>query len=486
MRLNKRLLHSHEMMEHFDPRRVYFSASEERNMILSKRDGAFFDLLWDYIAPTGNIYRYNCFSAERRKHCEDIMLQMKEIADEYAPLLGGKGEGQEERVQHLCDVLHHTKVVLPQATQADQEKGSDITKGFQPIEDFLDKVTRYGPVLLADCPLERRFQLKTVGLALIIVTIQVLAPLLVIVTTWRKDRNPLGDIGWLRRHLTWHQALCLGNDFWHVLTTFLGLAFMTVLIFIVRIYVNSEAKHAVKASRLPADKFWTMTGVLVNSWCCSLTVVAIPLLLWSEDALVNIVLDTMTLLFIFRLDDLSEHLSGFLRMQDEDFQRMLCWHAGLLAQCPVHLKDLINPSADDKKDLWNIHFDSAGQLLAADPTMPGQLCDTRFMMAPVDETQPLMHKPKFSPTPYTSGADSRRPSINSTVKMYFGMKMHEQRGLIYCTSRTQVMVLPSTFPGVLACALCDGVSWFLMACQFIIPVVWLGLNMPCLDRSQAH
>merc|ERR1719221_1158541 len=82
----------------------------------------------------------------------------------------------------------------------------------------------------------------------------------------------------------------------------------------------------------------------------------------------------MTLLFVFKLDDLSDILCSFVGLTDEDFQRLVAWKVAMLSQCPVRLADLIDSQAVSAEKLWRIRYDEDGHLLCA----TGGPCRTRL------------------------------------------------------------------------------------------------------------
>jgi hypothetical protein len=432
---------------HEKPQSLYPVVLQElRHSIASKFGPEYFAALWSEISPSGNIYRYNGYIVERRRHCEDLRIQLCEIADERAAVLG-EGTTSQERLKRLITALHQA-----QTHGCPSKQGRDVetpTPGFPPLQEFVDhEVSRFGPLLIpvdADAAIHHR---KCVAVAFFVFVIQILAPFLVFMNRWKMKSNYLRDPEKLFQRLTLREAFCFGGSLQEQLTTLMGVAFIFVIVFFVRLYVVEETNNANKSSRLPTDTFWMTVGIIANMFCCVTTVCAVPLLFWSEDTPTNIVLDAMTMLFIFQLDDISQLLGPLFGMTDGQFQRIIAWNSALLAQCPVHVRDLINMNAQKVDDLWCIKFDSAGNLLKApgDSSEP-KVCETRLMMCP-SETQQL-----------SSGMSPVR----------------------YYRSREHSTVLPSSWNQVLR-NLWWIVDMLLLAFQFLLPPVWFIVNKPCYKR----
>jgi hypothetical protein len=417
-----------------------------------------FQSIWSVISPTGNIYRYNGLLAERRKHCEDLRAQAMDIADTYAHLLGGLNTTREERLSVLLKALGDVQVSAPSLKQSALLEAPPDS-GFPPIQEFIDdEVHRFGPFLEPVDAHARSHYRNVTGMACVIFCIQVLAPGLVLANRWNMKTNHLKDPHALWARLTIAEALCLGKAPLEQLTTVMGVSFITLIIFVVRLYVDEEIENAGKSSRLPTDQSWLAVGILANMWCCALTVLCIPLLFWSEETPTNIVLDSMTLMFIFKLDDIGELMGGLLRMSEAEFQRAVSWNAALLSQCPLRVRDVINSEAKSTKDLWNIKFDSMGHLVAV--SQPGRespcSCETRMSQVSPCETSQLLRG-----QPVVGGESS-----------VLGVRLR------YHHSEQHSVELPSS----MAVMLYSG--WILLGrvlfvLQFVIPPLWFMVSKPC-------
>lgn len=451
MKLAKSFENADVQATHEKPQSLYPVVVQElRHSIKSKFGPEYFMALWSEISPTGNIYRYNGYVAERRRHCEDIRRQMSEIADECAVVLGD-GKTNHERLALLIKALGQARVNgCPSKQTGDVETP---TPGFPPLQEFVDKeVRRIGPLLVPVDVNERTHHQKCISITFFVFVIQMLAPTLVFLNRWRMKSNYMRDPATLFQRLTLAEAFCLGGNVLDQLRTVMGVAFIVVIVFFVRMYVSEEVKNARKSSRLPTNGFWMTIGILANMSCCVMTVCAIPLLFWSEETPTNIVLDAMTMLFVFKLDDLSEFLGPLVGMSDNEFQRVLAWNTALLAQCPVNVRDIIDTDARKVDDLWCIKFDSDGNLLSASGLSP---CETRLVMCSPE------------PSEATELMNEKASADTSHIR--------------YRRNREETIVLPSSLNGILTRAWCV-IDIVLLAFQFLLPPVWWIVNKPCFSK----
>jgi len=125
---------------------------------------------------------------------------------------------------------------------------------------------------------------------------------------------------------------------------------------------------------MPAGTMWLVLGQLVNMACITLSGLAMPLLFWSEMRPKDIVFDSMGLIFIFMLDDLTGDVLTYLEMDIQTFQQVNGWMVALLGQCPVELRDLVNPEPTDACNICKIRIGDAGVISAK----TGSLCLTRL------------------------------------------------------------------------------------------------------------
>uniref|UniRef100_A0A7S0A2K7 Uncharacterized protein n=1 Tax=Pyrodinium bahamense TaxID=73915 RepID=A0A7S0A2K7_9DINO len=456
--LTQRLSESVEKVDD-DYRRLYRIMMQELTDYTTTRRGhRYYSMLWASMAPKGNIYRRNGLFAEHRKHSEDLWVQMYELADKHQGLLGGCDVSREQRADRLYQAMIHAKVIgcAQQYPGEPEFKDPEMLQdqGFLPLQEWLrEKTWRFGPFLLNRDPEVRQQDAKHITMALGVFGLQVIAPFLIFLNRWHQKTNYLRPWESLKEHLTWKQLFCMGTTLSDVLTTIMGVLLLFVIIFMVRCYVKEQIESATKSGKLPTDAGWFLMGIFANAWSCCFICLDIPLLFWSEETPTNIVLDSMTLLFLFKLDDLSDILCSYLNLTDEDFQRLASWNSALLSQCPVRLEDLIVADAASLGELWSIRYDKTGRLC----TTKGGQCLMRLSHGVSDATA----------TPH------------SETSPLAAHKRHQcgQR-IIYCPSAGRLYELPS----MLACSMLmmwNLVSWLLAVVQFIIPLGWYLINKRC-------
>lgn len=426
---------------------LYKQTMEEIRSMNTKNHSLFHIRLWGSIAPSGNIYRLNALIAERLKHTDDLWEQLREIAEAKRDLPGMPGKpdlaaSKEELADALFQALKETKVRNCPASDSEQSR---IETGFRPLEEFLGtKAEKCGPpwfiwdALLMHADEDERNQYKkNLFVSFVIMAVQFIAPLLIFVNQWNSETNFLTD-GHLRNKLQLRELLCMADTVQEALTMVMGVLFLILVFIIVRSYVDSEMDNLEKQSKLCLSRWWTFPNASVNAWCCTMTCLILPLLFWSELRPTDIVLDALGLLFIFTLDDLAGDALGYLETDDTDFQRMAVWHTAMLYQCPVHLSHLINPQATSTKDIWKIHYDSAGHLL----NVEDKVCVTRLSNATSASEN----------TPITEG-----------------------RRLVYYKSRTE----QREFGQVSYLGIWTSVKVLLQVLQILVPPAWLILSQPC-------
>jgi len=202
MHLHRRICDVLERDLRQDPVAIYrLSKHELCRSALASSNPAYFGTAWGALAPTGNIYRYNAIVAERRKHSEDLWLQLGELADEFRHLIEGETQvlTKEERTEILCEALAKAEAVrcleafganadLEAAAIAalDPESVEDATASkYHVFGEFLgEQVVRYAPFL---APKFRSgwYQYVTASLGGIFsLFVQILAPTLFVVTWW--------------------------------------------------------------------------------------------------------------------------------------------------------------------------------------------------------------------------------------------------------------------------------------------------------------
>jgi len=200
-------------------------------------------------------------------------------------------------------------------------------------------------------------------------------------------------------------------------------------------------------------------------------VFGIPLLFWSEETPTNIVLDSMTLLFLFKLDDLSDVLCSYVGMTQSDFQRTVACMLAFLAQCPVDLEKVINADAKSRKDLWCIRVDEHGKVLGSD----GLPCATRLQY--VQEEDPVIRQ----------GA-GRRVRIHRRFTHYGSSDslLSATKFKLTChRSRSHCVTLPSNLTKNLA-RVWDFLYCIVWTGNIVIPIIWYLINKRCYPAAHGH
>eukprot|EP00928_Gymnodinium_smaydae_P010596 TRINITY_DN13996_c0_g1_i1.p1 TRINITY_DN13996_c0_g1~~TRINITY_DN13996_c0_g1_i1.p1 ORF type:complete len:514 (-),score=49.86 TRINITY_DN13996_c0_g1_i1:45-1523(-) len=474
-----------------DLRRVYRNVVEEfQRTVVEKRGARYFSLLWEDLGPRGNIYRRNALYCEHRKHSEDLWEQMYEIADKHKSVLGGEDVSLEERVDNLLKALHGVRYTV----RLDDEETIEV-EGYLPVEEFVnDKVVRLGPFIFFSDHHMFWEEMKHRIISLNVFLLQIIAPFLILLNRWNQPSNHLRSVIHshdLKSRLALKEVLCFGTTMDQVLTTILGTQLLFAVIFIVRCYADEQIQNISKCRRLPFDGMWFFLDSFANSWCICLLMVCLPLLFWSEETPTNIVLDSMTLIFLFKLDDLSEDLCNYVGMNDKDFQRFASWTVGFMSECPVSLDQLINPQAKSVQELWSVKHDASGNLLGID----GQPCRTRLQNVKVEpnENTPL------SRVAFASGFQKRSDSrdaralrhhvVNKSAQCSSPSARDVNRGddkydLMYRINRNYEERLPTPYAEFSAMwwrafGVCIRLS------NFIIPIVWYLINQPCYPQEKS-
>lgn len=429
----------------------------------------YFEQLWGNVSPLGNIYKRNAIYLEHRYHSLDLWKQMRELAEKYQPLLEGNGKCSiEECMEVLYDELGNTIVHIPHDEAC--EDPQTIT-GYPPIEEFLsDKVQPFGPFLMYMDKQKRAEEIKHRLVALNVFLLQTLAPALIFWNRWNMPTNRFKILLSSGRHknekLSIAELLCPGTTVQEVCATLLGMQLLFAIIFITRCFVDQQVSDVHKWQRLPHDAFWLFMDVFSNSWCVVFIIFGIPLLFWSEETPTNMVLDSMTLLFLFKIDDLSDILCSYIGMSQEDFQRTVASMTAFLSHCPVDLEKVIKSDAKTKEELWKIQVDDVGRLIGVD----GNRCTSRIHFSVSREETTQYGKAPQARERYTNYGTTTLPKNVALPTAKINVVCHR--------SREESFTLPSGFTIVLA-AVWDILAWIVWIANVAIPIVWYSLNKPC-------
>jgi hypothetical protein len=411
--------------------------------------------LWSSIAPSGNIYRYLGLGQERLKHCWDIRRQLVEVAESKKHLLGSE-KSQKQRISLLVSALQETTA----EGGVDAEADGEVLQGFLPLQEFAnDEVgCKRGLGCSFFYPLDSgdfsswRFNHF---LAFLVFSIQTLGVILLLIQEWHEPKNYFKDPKTLWKHLTIKEVFCLGNDLKGGLSTVVGTMFILLIYSIVYNYAKDERENAEKTGRLPTNRFWTIIGNLANAMCSVVVLAAIPIELWGEsdgNGITGIMMNSMAMLFVFTLDDLTGDAFGYLATEDNDFAKEISWHFALLSYCPINIRDLINDNATDIKQLWKIKYASNGTLLST----TGEICQTRIVDVTPEPTEdsPLVKEE-------ISDGDMQDVMVE------------------YCISESSTKErLPGTRAQVTK-VLWSLVTLVIKIMWVVVPVIWFIVNEPC-------
>jgi len=155
------------------------------------------------------------------------------------------------------------------------------------------------------------------------------------------------------------------KNFKEQLHTIMGGILLELTLLIVHSYVHDQHDNAAKLCLLPTSRFWLMVDQLTNMCCVIISTLALPVRFWGEDNSTAIAMDSLTLLFVFMLDDLSGFAATYLGKTEEGYSRAAAWQKAMLSQCPIKIADLINVGATHEDELWRCDFDKNGRLQMA-------------------------------------------------------------------------------------------------------------------------
>lgn len=413
-----------------------------------------FGSLWSSISPSGNIYRYLGISSERMAHCWDLQLQLRAVAETHKAFEGDDKSSSQQRVKRLITALKST---VPEGG-FDGEAGDEPLKGFLPLEEFFKgSVTCTGFIVHPREPGDRTRWFVNHFLAFVVFLIQTAGVFCLFVQVWFAKENQLRDPAKMWASATdISEIICLGADRTAELTTLTGTLFILLVYSIVYSYGNDELENAEKAGRLPLSSFWTTISCIANAASGLLIVVAIPLEYWTEEGTQGIMMNSMALLFVFTLDDLTGDAFGYLATDDSQFQQQVAWNYALLAYCPISISSLIDPNAESVENIWKIKYDVDGSLL----NVNGSACETRIMevKAPQTESSLLVKK--------TVDEDAADDLV-----------------VEYCHGPSAPPVRLPGLRGELLTFIWTLTTWTILILWFVVPPVWFIVNKPCIDAK---
>lgn len=433
---------------------LYRSVMDEHRQVVVRKEGYLYhSTLWAAMTPAGNIYRYLALATERHRNCADIWRQLDELAERHAALLGGEQAPLEARSWKLCRALEQATV----HGALDAEKGEEVI-GFKPLEEYFStRVQQLGPLIYPVDGQQFMDWLTHRAIAAMICLIQFTAPLVIFMDEWSRDENKLRDPRKFVSEIRLNEVFCLGTNFRDKLHTIMGGILLQLVILIIHSYVIEQHNSSKKSGTLPKDTYWYVLGNVTNQVCTFMTILTAPILFWNEDSPTSMAMDSLTVLFIFMLDDFAGYACTYMGKTDESYSRSAAWQKGLLTQCPVSLSDLIDPSAANASELWSIRYSADGQLLCAqsEDGCGERVCPRRLeRLRPTtsDERTALVQAP-------VQGEDS-------TMRLW------------YRNSPTSGSELPGYGTAVLG-GIWTVLSKFSLVVQFMLPLAWMAVNKPC-------
>lgn len=376
----------------------------KKGLISPRHSTAFYAGIWNAKIARGNIYRYLGISLMHRHISHDLWCQLEELADKYAHIFEQYTSNRTERAEVLFSELHKTKV------ENSPEKllpGEEPLYGYLPLEEFLESRVDvkanlpwpWGLWLVPHDEQKASENYMTISLAFVVLTVQILAPLCMVINGLVSDTNWLKHPSVAWKALTFSQATCLGRDTVGVSLTLIGTLLLYVVIFIIRAELRRELEDADKAGRALNSTFWYIMATTSGNFACTMLILALPFVFWSERKVVNMVCDSMGVLFLYSLDDLAEVVFNYLGMSEENYQQRVWWTNVFLTKCPLYLSDLVDPAAKSLDEFWRIGFDDQGYLLSTG----GGRCETRLedahlhftdLIGTISETLPLLSNKK--------------------------------------------------------------------------------------------
>jgi len=360
-------------------------------------------------------------------------------------LLGGTGAPLEQRVQALVEALDRIK------HQHDTES-EEVWSGYPPVREFLFHrmyqlcFFRYP---WGDGRLKAWFLHR--GIAWMIFATQVLVPSLILVDEWLEGAGGTGRLeGWFNGTVALKDFLCLGGSTKDQLHTIMGGILLELTLLIIHSYVHEQHGNATKLLLLPTSRFWLMVDQVSNIFCVIVTTLALPLRFFGEDNSTAIAMDSLTLLFVFMLDDLAGFAATYLGKTEETYSRAAAWQKAMLAQCPVRISDIINSEATHVDELWRCEFDNTGRLLAA---TTGR---SRIQ---------YVHRRLMRVAQMTEGVTEVSPLLKDDPRLCYSTRKQEE-----ILPRWESILMVNTWLFL---------DIFMIVVQIVVPIWWMILDKPC-------
>eukprot|EP00439_Symbiodinium_sp_Y106_P027017 s6062_g3.t1 len=304
----------------------------------------YFDLsaVWARLAPSGNVYRLCALQEVRLGHCADLQSQLRELAEEFGETLGGTSEERynlliaslKEAKAHgvsVCSISAaspvgpcSTRLARPVQVDLDEayeqaEKGWELdsfkTTGYPPLEEFLVGNVRRGLFVVPTEPGAWKDWCTSKLVGCMVAVVQILGPVMVVLSLWQelkyRDRgadptnylqHPLETV----KRISVNNVFCVERDMGEWCTILMGVVFSFFVVVQLLNYAHEELEDAYKFGRLAGcASFWAFAGGYINAWCVMWNILVIPVSFWKLTHASQVVLNAMTILFMFNLDDLA-------------------------------------------------------------------------------------------------------------------------------------------------------------------------------------
>lgn len=351
------------------------------NTILKRNEDAGQHLMKKYISPvhrlpteegqfspSGNIFRLMARECESYKHHADCQQQLQVIAYEFKDLLA---DGQQPTDEELYNLL------VEKFQEKLEKEVKRLNVDNDPMKKILPYLTDRVDVVFRNVLVPRdpdRFQrwMKDRAVAALVMVIMIAGPILIIVSTWFAPENVLKNGMSMPSNVK--VLFCTSSV--EVLATL----FLVAIFEIVRQAVYRDIQDFDKLKYLPADTTWLSIGQLSNMLCMLGTVIGIPLVFFGEMMAKDIVFDSMGMLFIFAMDDITGDIFQYMNADNDSFQHKYMQFVDSLEDLPIMLNDLVNKDAQSADEIWSFalvdHKDTYKFCSEADNRM---IYETRFM-----------------------------------------------------------------------------------------------------------
>eukprot|EP00929_Paragymnodinium_shiwhaense_P069766 TRINITY_DN351_c0_g1_i3.p1 TRINITY_DN351_c0_g1~~TRINITY_DN351_c0_g1_i3.p1 ORF type:complete len:566 (+),score=123.83 TRINITY_DN351_c0_g1_i3:317-2014(+) len=308
----------------------------------------------------------NALLSERRKHCEDLSVQLHDLAEDYKELLGGDSLKRNARAARLREALHRAHVQVRALKE-------DYASGPLGLREFLDfRPRRFGPFLYPSETYDWSRYCICTPAAFLNLLLQVLLPTFWIVSLWaeqsgfaeaKSSKAAAAEAAATAQAAAALSAAC-GDLFAEGSIVVVAFLAITLVMMKLRLVVDDQVLNAEKNMSLPLDGYWTLTAALCGCYSCLITALVLPVIFWGTRDLEGVLVNFMVLVVFLHLDKVV-WMSGLQELNEEEFQHLVLNTYISLAQCPATLRDVTKADAATLDELWEVEYAPTGQLLLA-------------------------------------------------------------------------------------------------------------------------